>query len=60
MIIRRATRRFSTYFALAIWGAAAFMAQPTIASLVVHFTVLPLFIILTIWTSHREGRKDIK
>jgi len=54
----KAHTRLSTYTAFAVWGAAAFMAQPSIASLAVHFVVLPLLIVATIWLAHREGGKN--
>lgn len=46
----------SNYIALVIWGATAFESQPTIASFVVHFTIVPALIVLTLWLAHWEGK----
>jgi hypothetical protein len=51
----RYQNNFSTYCALVVWAGSAFMAQPTIASLVVHLIVLPCGLGLTVWFAHREG-----
>lgn len=48
-------RQFSTYAALVVWGAAGFMAQPTLASFAVHFFGLPLGLLVVIWLAHSEG-----
>jgi len=48
----------STYVALVVWGAAGFMAQPTIASFVVHFAFVPLALAGMLWMAHWEGRKQ--
>ena len=53
-------KKWSTYMALIVWGAAGFMAQPTIASFAVHFFALPLGLLAVIWLAHREGRITIK
>lgn len=50
----------STYLALIAWVAAAFTAQPTIASLFVHFFVLPIMILLVLWLAHWEGRNTVR
>lgn len=55
MNIRQLHTRFSTYGAFAIWGTAAFMAQPTLASFVAHFIILPLLIGGTLWLAHHEA-----
>jgi hypothetical protein len=46
----------STYLALVTWGAAGFMAQPTIGSFVVHFLLVPLALAAMLWMAHWEGR----
>ena len=46
----------SNYVGLIIWGATAFESQPTIASFIVHFTIVPALIVLTLWLAHWEGR----
>jgi hypothetical protein len=51
-------RRWSTYLALGVWGATGFMAQPTLASLVVHMLVSPILLGATIFAAHYEGRHD--
>lgn len=58
MNLKKVHTKFSTYAALATWGASGFMAAPTIASGFYHLTVLPVLIALTVWLSHREGRKN--
>lgn len=50
----------STYIALVIWGATGFMAQPSIASFVVHFLIAPLLLLLALWLAHWEGRTGAK
>jgi hypothetical protein len=50
----------STYLALVVWGAAGFMAQPTIASFVVHFLGIPLGLALILWIAHYEGRSSAR
>ena len=47
----------STYLALVSWGATGFMAQPTIASFVVHIFNLGLLAVI-LWFAHREGRQS--
>lgn len=47
-------RRWSTYGGLTVWGAAAFMAQPSLASLFEHMVILPVLIAGTIWLAHHE------
>lgn len=46
----------STYTAFAIWGATGFMAQPTLASGVVHLILVPPMLFLNNWLSRREGQ----
>lgn len=46
----------STYLALATWGATGFMAQPTVASAVVHLFISPLMLVGVIWLARHEGR----
>jgi hypothetical protein len=46
----------SSYVGLVVWGAAGFMAQPTFASFLVHFTVLPAFLFFALWRAHCEGK----
>lgn len=48
-------KKFSVYVALASWGTAAFMAQPTLASFVAHFAINPLLLALVIWLAHHEA-----
>lgn len=55
--MERAHRRWSTYLALGVWGATGFMAQPTLASLVVHMVVSPLLLAATIFVAHHESRR---
>jgi hypothetical protein len=50
-------KKFSTYFAFASWGIAAFMAQPTMASGVAHFLINPLLLAAVIWLAHHEGMR---
>jgi hypothetical protein len=45
----------SSYVGMTVWGAAGFMAQPTFASFIVHFTVLPVLLFGALWLAHREG-----
>jgi hypothetical protein len=49
-------RNPSTYLALVIWGATAFESQPTMASFIVHFTIVPALMAGTLWLAHWEGR----
>lgn len=49
-------RKPSVYAALATWGATGFMAQPTLASGVVHLAISPLMLAGVIWLAHHEGR----
>ncbi len=41
--------------ALITWGAAGFMAQPTIASFAVHFIFVPIALMAMLWLAHWEG-----
>lgn len=50
----------STYLVLVVWGASGFMAQPTLASFVVHFMIAPVFLFLALQMAHWEGRKNPK
>ena len=49
-------KHWSTYMAFATWGVTGFMAQPTIASFVVHIFVTPIFLACVIWMAHHEGK----
>jgi hypothetical protein len=49
----------SSYLALVVWGAAGFMAQPTIASFLVHFLLVPVLLYACLWLAHWEGRKNV-
>jgi hypothetical protein len=49
-------RNYSTYAALVSWGLAAFMAQPTLASLFAHLVLNSAVLAAVIWLAHREGR----
>ena len=51
-------KKWSTYAALAVWGAAGFMAQPTFASFLVHFFLLPAGLLGVIWLAHHEQAAD--
>lgn len=55
-VLKKPHKKWSTYAALASWGAAAFMAQPTIASLVVHFAINPMILFIVIVLAHREAK----
>jgi hypothetical protein len=48
----------SSYIALVIWASAGFMAQPTIASFIVHFFFLPLLLLTVLWLAHWEGQRE--
>jgi len=56
--LRTMHRKWSTYAAFVVWGGAAFMSQPSIASFAVHFFILPPMLLALIWLAHREGRKS--
>lgn len=47
----------SVLLAIIAWCMAAFMAQPTIASFLVHFLCLPAVLGLMIVVAHWEGRR---
>lgn len=47
----------SSYIGIVVWGATGFMGQPTFASFIVHFTIVPILIFLSLWLAHSEGRK---
>lgn len=47
----------STYMALVVWGTAGFMGQPTFASFLVHFLIMPVVLAAMLWLAHWEGRK---
>lgn len=49
----------STYLALVTWGAAGFMAQPTIGSFLVHFFVVPAALAAMLWMAHWEGKHSV-
>jgi hypothetical protein len=51
---------FSLYVALAVWGTAGFMAQPTLASFLVHFALTPVLLFLLILIAHWEGRSHVR
>lgn len=51
--------RPSTYAALLVWGATGFMAQPTIASGVVHLFLAPVMLVAVVWLAHREGKRSV-
>lgn len=48
--------RWSPWFGWAIWGSAAFMGHPNLATVVVQFCVLAPLIYLTIKLARHEGR----
>ena len=48
----------SSYVALVVWGATGFMAQPTIASFVVHFALAPILLLVLLWLAHWDGRRE--
>jgi hypothetical protein len=50
----------SSYLAAIVWGAAGFMGQPTFASFMVHFAILPCMLLLILWLAHWEGRNEAK
>jgi hypothetical protein len=49
-------KHWSTYMAFATWGATGFMAQPTLASGVVHLFLTPVMLVGVIGLAHHEGR----
>ena len=55
-VLKRPHKKWSTYAALASWGCAAFMAQPTLASFVVHFLINPMVLFIVIALAHHEAR----
>ncbi len=57
MILNKPHRRWSTYLALGVWGATGFMAQPSLASLVVHLIISPALLVAVVTVAHWEGRK---
>lgn len=46
----------STYLAALVWGATGFMGQPTFASFLVHFCIVPIILLVILWLAHWEGR----
>lgn len=50
--------KLSTYGGFLIWGIASFMAQPTFASFLVHFGILPFAIAGTIYLAHHEAKES--
>jgi len=46
----------SSYIGLIIWGATGFMAQPSFASFLVHFAIVPVLIFGALWLAHHEGK----
>lgn len=50
----------STYVALFVWGATGFMAQPSVASFLVHFLIAPVLLVLALWLAHWEGRSGAR
>lgn len=47
----------STYAAFVVWAVAGFMGQPTMASFLVHFFILPPMLAAVVWLAHAEGKK---
>lgn len=47
----------SVYVALATWGATGFMAQPTVASFMVHIFLSPALLCAVVWLAHHEGKE---
>ncbi len=58
MTLKLVHKKFSTYIAIGIWVATGFMSQPTIASFVVHFAMVPVALALLIIIAHYEGRDN--
>ncbi len=48
----------STWLIFAVWGTMGFMAQPTLASFVVHFLIAPPLLLAGQWLAHWEGRHE--
>ncbi|WP_439398462.1 hypothetical protein ACRQ5Q_14430 [Bradyrhizobium sp. PMVTL-01] len=55
-VLRKPHKKWSTYAALASWGASSFMAQPTMASFVVHFAINPIILMMVIILAHHEAK----
>ena len=49
----------STYLVFIVWALFGFMAQPTVASLMVHVCGLGLLYV-TVWLAHYEGRESAR
>lgn len=49
----------SSALAVVVWGMASFMAQPTVASVMIHLLLLPIVLMLMLWLAHWEGRNHI-
>lgn len=49
----------SSALALALWGITGFMAQPTLASVMIHLLMVPVLLMLMLWLAHWEGRHHI-
>lgn len=48
----------STYVAIAVWVSSGFMSQPTFASFIVHFAMLPPLLFAVIWLARWEANRD--
>lgn len=46
--------KWHTLTVVCAWACSAFTADPTIASLLVHFCILPVFLGLTVWLARHK------
>ena len=49
----------STYIGIVIWVSSGFMSQPTFASFIVHFLMIPPLLLCLIWMARWEAKRDL-
>lgn len=47
----------TTWIAVVIWMCSAFMSQPTFASFLVHFILIPPLLLCLVWMARWEVRR---
>jgi uncharacterized membrane protein len=48
----------STIIGFVAWGAGGFGYQPSIGAFIAHFFIMPILLMLMVFVSHWEGRRN--
>lgn len=52
-------RHISVYAALVVWGTSGAMAYPSFSSMIYHVAILPLALVVLVFTARKEGEDRV-